>query len=301
MWTFTIISAIAAAIVIKVVMGDVYDPAAMQRLYNLTPIVVIGSALLGVLGIEKRRTKAELAALLAASQQVTPAGNALRAASTLLRENTQVRTFFAFMFLSILAIFMQDTILEVFGADVFGMGIKETTSFTQTWGAGVLGGMILAGALSSVFPISKKLLETVGGAGTALGLGLLTLCAFTGQRSLLSPAILLMGLATGLFNVGALSLMMSMTLEGATGLYMGLWGMAQAFGTGGAAVVSGALKTALIETGLLSSSVGYAAIFGLETVLMLVAVAILRGISVNVFKGVSQDDLVRSMEASAVV
>jgi len=40
-----------------------------------------------------------------------------------------------------------------------------------------------------------------------------------------------MGFSTGLYNVGALSLMMDMTVEGATGLYMGMWGMAQAFGT----------------------------------------------------------------------
>lgn len=299
-WTFTIVSAIAAAIVIKVVMGDTYTSAKMQSLYNLTPLIVLGTGLLGLLGIEKRKSKAELAQALARSQQVIPAGNAVTAALSLLRQNSQVRAFFGFVFLSILGIFLQDAVLEVFGADVFGMTVKETTSFTQTWGGGVLIGMIIMGLLSSLIPLSKKLITTIGGAGTAVGLGLLTVCAFSQQRTLLNPALLLMGFSTGLYNVGALSLMMDMTVEGATGLYMGLWGMAQAFGTGSASVLSGALKTALIETGLLSAQLGYTAIFGLETVLMVLGIALLRAVSVEEFRGLTREDLVRSMEVSAV-
>lgn len=298
-WTFTIVSAIAAAIVIKVVMGDTYTPEKMQALYNLTPWIVMISALLGILGVEQRRSRAEFAALQVQAQQALPAGSALGAALALLRENAQVRAFFAFVLLSILGIFLQDAVLEVFGADVFGMTVKETTTFTQTWGGGVLIGMLLMGVLSAFLPLSKKLLATVGGAGTALGLGLLTLCAFTQQRALLNPALLLMGVSTGLYNVGALSLMMDMTLEGATGLYMGLWGMAQAFGTGGASVLSGALKSALIETGWFSPAIGYSAIFGLETVLMLLSIALLRAVSVEAFHGLTRADLVRSMEVSA--
>ncbi len=322
-WTFTIISAIAAAIVIKVVMGDAYSPEAMQRLYNPTPLIVLGTGLLGLLGIEKRRSSTELQALLEQSRAAAPAGNPVRAAASLIRDNRcatapatirshpvraaaslirdnpQVRAFFLFVFLSILAIFMQDAILEVFGAELFGMTLRETTTFTQTWGGGVLGGMLLMGIVSSIFPLSKKLIATAGGAGTALGLGLLTICAFTGQRSLLTPAILLMGFATGLYNIGALSMMMSMTVEGATGLYMGMWGMAQAFGTGGASMLGGALKSALIETHLLSPNMGYATIFGIETVLMIVGIAVLRGVNIDEFKGITRDDLVRSMEVGA--
>jgi BCD family chlorophyll transporter-like MFS transporter len=297
-WTFTIVSAIAAAIVIKVVLGDTYTPDKMQSLYNLTPVVVMLSAM-ALLGIERRKSRAELAEALERARAAAPAGNPIASSLALLRENPQVRAFFGFVFLSILGIFLQDAVLEVFGADVFNMTVKETTTFTQTWGGGVLLGMLLVGLLSTFVPVSKKLMATVGGAGTALGLGLLTACAFLHQRTLLNPALLLMGFSTGLYNVGALSLMMDMTVEGATGLYMGLWGVAQAFGTGGASVLSGALKSALIETGLLSPQMGYATIFGLETILMVVGIALLRGVSVEEFRGLTREDLVRSMEATA--
>jgi BCD family chlorophyll transporter-like MFS transporter len=297
-WTMLILSTIASAITIKVMMPD-YTPAAMQRLYNLTPWVVIGSAALGVLGLERRLKGAEVAAAIARAQALAPAGNPLRAALDLLRGQPQVRTFFLFLFLAILGIFLQDSILEVFGGEVFGMSPGETASFTSTWGGAVLAAMLLVGLLSAITPISKKALALLGGAGTALGLGLLTLVALGGQRSLITPTLIVMGMSTGVFNVGALAMMLDMTLDGATGLYMGMWGVAQAFGMGCAAIISGGLHTLLIGSGLLSAQLGYTAIFGLETVLMVVSIAVLRGVSVEEFRGLTRSELVRTIEASA--
>lgn len=289
-WTLTIVSAIASAGVIKVMM-PVYTPEAMQALYNLTPLVVVGSTLLGIVGIERR--------VVSGQRTVARANTSPFAAVKLLRESTQTRVFFAFMFLAILGIFMQDAILEVYGADVFKMSVQETTTFTQTWGGGVLLGMLLMGALSVFLPISKKTIAAIGGAGTALGLGLLTLTALANQRSFLNPALLLMGFSTGLFNIGALSLMMDMTVDGARGLYMGLWGVAQAFGTAFAAILGGALKTALIETGWLTPSLGYGVIFGLETIVMVISIALLRAVSVESFRGLTRADVQQVMELGA--
>ena len=297
-WTFTILSAIIAAGVIKVMMPH-YTPESMQALYSLTPLVVISSTLLGIIGIERRLRADEIDAAITRARLAAPPGNPIRSAITLLRENPQVRAFFAFVLLSILAIFMQDAILEVFGAEVFGMSVAETTSFTQIWGGGVLGGMLLMGILSSLTSISKKTIAMIGGGGTAVGLGLLTICAMTGQQSLLNPALIFMGLFTGFFNVGALALMMEMTVEGATGLYMGLWGTAQAFGSGLASVVSGGLKTALIETNLMGAQIGYTAIFGIETLVMVVGIAALSTVSIAQFHGFNRADLARALEVEA--
>jgi BCD family chlorophyll transporter-like MFS transporter len=263
-------------------------------------MVVMGSLLLGLVGMERRLKGEELTAAVAKAREAVAPGNALRAAYELLRDNSQVRAFFVFVAASILAIFLQDSILEVFGAEVFQMSVKETASFTQIWGGGVLLGMLVIGIISSIFPINKKTIAMIGSAGTALGLGLLTLCALTGQQAMLNPALLVMGLFTGLFNVGALSLMMEMTVEGATGLYMGMWGTAQAFGNGLSSILSGGLKTLLIESGFLSAQYGYAVIFGIETVLMIVGVATLATVSVAQFRGFTRGDLKRAMEAGAV-
>ncbi len=298
-WTFTIISAIAAAIFIKVTSSEQFQFSEMQSLYRMTPLVV-AAAILPLLGVEKRRTAAELTTLAATSAvaHVSPF-QALGVAYNLLRTNAQVRAFFGFVFFSIVGIFLQDAILEVFGAEVFGMTIKQTSMFSSTWGGGVLGGMLVMGILSSVMRISKKTIGLVGGLGTAFGLGLLTLTALTGMQSLLMPALVIMGLFTGFYNVGALAMMMDMTVEGSTGLYMGMWGMAQAFGMGMSSFASGTLKTLLIESGFLSPAIGYTTIFGLEVVLMVVGVAVLRSVDIQQFRTLSTADLTLAMEQSA--
>ena len=302
-WTFTILSTIASAIIMNIV-RPTYSPEAMQNLYNLTPLIVIGSALLGLVGMEKRLKGNALTLAVARSRALTPPGNPLGVAVRLLQTDQQSRGFFAFIFVSILAIFLQDNILEVFGAEVFNMGVEETTRFQPTWGGGVLIGMMLMGLISVLVPITKRIIALVGCVGTAAGMAVLAAAALIQSRELVTPALLIMGLFTGFFNVGALSMMMDMTVEGATGLYMGLWGVAQAFGTGLAAIGSGVLHTGLIENGLLSPSFAYFLIFGSEGVGMLIATIILLRLSVQKFQAshrveLSQQDLARAMEVGA--
>jgi BCD family chlorophyll transporter-like MFS transporter len=86
-----------------------------------------------------------------------------------------------------------------------------------------------------------------------------------------------------------------MTVEGATGLYMGLWGMAQGLGNGGANVLGGALHSALIETHLLRPDAAYGLIFGLEALLMVAAVLVLRSIGIREFKGLEASGLTHVM------
>lgn len=303
-WTVTILSTIAAAVVMNAVRPE-YTPEAMQTLYNLTPFIVLGSMLLGVLGKERPLRGAELETAVARSRALVPAGNPLSAALTILRQNRQTRGFFAFIFVSIFAIFLQDHILEVFGAEVFDMTVRETTRFQPTWGAGVLLGMVLMGIGSVLVPISKKTIALTGCLGTALGMAILASASLTEHRELVMPALFMMGFFTGFFNVGGLALMMDMTVEGATGLYMGMWGVAQAFGTGLSSIGSGVLHTTLIKSGALSPEVAYCLIFGAEAAAMVLAAWILFNLSTERFRQahrerLSNADLARGMEAGSV-
>ncbi len=302
-WTFSIISTIFAAIVMNIVMPE-FSPEAMQRLYNLSPMIVIGFTFLGVIGMEKRMNAEEQAASIVRAKAVAPEGNPLSVAVEVLRKNKQARGFFLFVFISILAIFLQDNILEVFGAEVFDMPLTETTRFQPMWGGGVLLGMVIMGALSVVFAISKRTIVIAGCVGTALGMLTLATAALTHQQAMVLPALVVMGLFTGFFNVGSLSMMMDMTIDGATGLYMGLWGTAQAFGNGTASFGGGALHTGLIETGLLAPNMAYFAIFGLEAIGMTAAALIVWRLSVTRFRSqheatLTRADAIRAMESGA--
>jgi BCD family chlorophyll transporter-like MFS transporter len=303
-WIVTILSTIFAAVVMNAVRPE-YTPEAMQTLYNLTPFIVIGSLLIGVVGVEKRLTPAEEEETRARALSVANDGNPLSAALRLLQENPQTRGFFAFIFIAIFGIFLQDNILEVFGAEVFDLSVAETTQFQPMWGGGVLLGMIVMGIVSVKTSISKKKIALAGCLGIAVGMLILALAALFEQSIFIKPTLFAMGIFTGAFNVGALAMMMDMTVEGATGMYMGLWGVAQAFGTGFSSVGSGVLHTGLIESGVLAPKLAYTGIFLLEAAGMLLAVAVLHKISVQRFRefhsaGLTRDDLERAMEAGSV-
>jgi BCD family chlorophyll transporter-like MFS transporter len=288
--TLMILSTIMSAVVMNIVRPE-YTPEAMQQLYNLTPFIVITAALLGVVGLEKPLKGEALEKAMELANSVVPQGNPIAAAVAVLKENPQARGFFAFVFISIFSIFLQDNILEVFGAEVFGMGVAETTSFQPMWGGGVLIGMILMGIISVTVNIKKRTITLIGSVGTALGMLLVAFSALTAQESLVTPALIGMGFFTGFFNVGALSMMMDMTIEGATGLYMGMWGMAQAFGNATASLGSGALHTGLIETGLLTPNVAYFGIFTVEAIGMMVGAAIMLRLSVGRFHTLHENKL----------
>ena len=290
-WATVIISGIASAGVSRQMMPT-YTPEMMQNLYNLTPVIVLVTMIIGLIGVEPRITKEAHAKMLAKQPEESdsPLGT-LRVAARLIGGNPQARGFFLYVLLGIMGIFLQDAILEPFGGVVFGLSPADTAKFQQVWGASALLGMFGIGIISNIFPITKKTIASIGGIGIAIGMALIALSSLTYQVVLINPGLLLVGLAIGFFNVGSLSMMMEMTIEGQAGLYMGIWGMAQGLGNGFANVLSGALVSVLVESRLMPATSGYALIFGFEALLMVTAVSILRGISVHEFKGLSHKDI----------
>jgi BCD family chlorophyll transporter-like MFS transporter len=281
-WVVMILSTIAAAIVMNLMRSE-FTPEGMQRLYNLSPLIVVGFTLLGTLGLERRLTRGELRTASDRARQLAPPGNPLRSALRLLRQNRHARLFFAFVGIAIFAIFLQENLIEVFGAEVFALSITETTRFQPIWGAGVLLGMLITGIVSVILKLQRRLIALAGCAGIASGFLLLAAVTLFEQGSLLTPALFTLGVCTGLFNVGALALMMDMTVEGATGLYLGLWGTAQAFGMGLSSIASGALHTALIGSGLLTPKWAYGLMFSVEAAALLLAGACLVRVNVTAF------------------
>ena len=298
-WIVMIMSTILATVVMNAVRPE-FTPEAMQNLYNLTPLIVIGSTLLGVIGIEKRMTREQLDAARIKARSLAPPGNPLTSAFKLLKTNPQTRGFFAFIFVAMFSIFLQENIIEVFGAEVFGMSITETSTMQRFWGGGILIGMVLTGVFSFMFKISRKKLVIAGLIGASAGFFALALTSLFGPGDLVKPVLFGMGLFIGMFNVGALALMMEMTVAGATGLYMGLWGTAQGLAMGTSSFSSGALHTALIGSGLFAPAHAYFGIFMLEAFGLLVAGAIIYKVSVSKFANTASKPVPRDESAPAI-
>ncbi|MEM6310726.1 MAG: PucC family protein [Pseudomonadota bacterium] len=248
---------IAGAIAASVGTGIWLEPYSPDRLV-LVVSVVCGLAvlltLLAVIGTERH-------AITPAEREDAPFWQALH---TTWRDGA-ARRFTGFVFLSILAFYLSELVLEPFAGHVHGLSPEESTKLSGGKDGAALLGMIAAGILAQIGFGSLRLWAVTGCILSALGLiGL-------GLGAHLVAFTVLLGLGNGLFVVGAIGSMMQLAAahEKATGTRMGVFGAAQAVAAGLAGLIAtGTLDLARL---ILPDTAAYGVIFGLEAALFLAA------------------------------
>jgi BCD family chlorophyll transporter-like MFS transporter len=222
-----VLGAIATAIALRGLDG-VKDPAVLEPALLRFMVGVVCTVLLltlvATLGMERSRPVPSPATTCAVKRDDAIT---LHQAWALVTSSRQVLVFFLFLVLFTLGLFLQDPILESYGAEVFGMPIAATASLNAIWGIGTLMGLLLAG-LWIVPRFGKLATARLGCQLIAASLLLLLLAGFTAQVTLLQLVMLLFGLSAGIGTNSALVLMLDLTLPEAAGTFVGVWGLAQA-------------------------------------------------------------------------
>jgi BCD family chlorophyll transporter-like MFS transporter len=206
----------------------------------------------------------------------------LRTALRVLQRSRQTRLFFAFLLLGLFFHFMQDVILEPFGGEVLQLSVRQTTMFNAYNMVGVIAGLLLGGSLF-IPRFGKKRVAAAGNLVGVVAFVMLTLVALRQEAGMTPFAIVLMGLGTGMFTVGGVSLMMDLTVEGQAGLFVGAWTLAQALAKFGSSLLSGTLHDVLVSVGS-ASHVAYAVIFGIEAAGMILTTWLLTYVNVLAFR-----------------
>ena len=234
-----VIGAITIAVSLKSLDG-ITDPAVLEPVLTGFMARIAAAVLLLTLvatwGMEPpRRRPLSEAAPAAREDSIT-----LPQAWALITSSRQVLVFFTFLICFTLGLFLQDPILESYGAQVFGMPIAATASLNAFWGIGTLLGLLLAG-LWLVPRLGKLTAARLGCQLILATLALLLLCGFSGQAALLKLVLLLFGVAAGIGTNSALVLMLDLTLPQAAGTFVGVWGLAQALSRALGKVIGGGL------------------------------------------------------------
>jgi BCD family chlorophyll transporter-like MFS transporter len=149
-------------------------------------------------------------------------------------------------------------------------------------GAGVIAGM-LTGGLWLIPRFGKPSITSLGCWLMGGAFALLAYAGLNGQASLLPLAILCLGLGAGFFTVGGVAMMMDMTFAAHTGLFVGAWTLVQAAAKGPAAIIGGALQTALVNAGATAAQ-AYAGVFAFEGVGILLSIFFLSRVGARVFQ-----------------
>ena len=237
-----VVGAISIGISLKGLDG-VSDPAVLQPVLfafmGKVVVAVLALTLVATVGMETP-IRNPLKAAQSGPQQQRQDAFTLRQAWTLITSSRQVLIFFSFLVLFTLALFLQDPILESYGAQVFGMSIASTATLNAIWGMGTLVGLLVAGAW--VVPALGKLATARLGCQLILAsLLLLVLVGLCGRVSALQLVMAIFGLAAGIATNSALVLMLDLTLPQAAGTFVGVWGLAQALSRAMGKVFGGAL------------------------------------------------------------
>ncbi|MEO1003959.1 MAG: BCD family MFS transporter [Cyanobacteria bacterium J06638_7] len=234
-WCLLTVGIVAGAIAIAIALrrlDGVTDPAVLeQALFGFmvrAAVVILLITVLATLGIERPRS----AHAGAGPSEAAPSGRredaiTLGQSWALVTSSRQVLVFFLFLVLFTLGLFLQDPVLESYGAEVFGMSIAATASLNALWGMGTLTGLLVAGLW--IVPRLGAFATARLGCQLIIGsLALLLLSGFTAQVPVLRVVMVLFGVAAGVGTNSALVLMLDLTLPQAAGTFVGVWGLAQA-------------------------------------------------------------------------
>jgi len=269
MWFMMITSIIVTAIGLGQ-MVDPYTPQALARAFTVIGAAALMLGLLGLVRLEKRH-----------GAYVAGEAYSWSTLTHFVLGNRQARVFFIYLVILLAALLGQDILLEPFGGEAFGLSVKQTTRITSIWGACVLATLLVAGFLENRAP--KRTVAQIGGWGALAGFVLIAASGALLNKSVFYGGVVLLGIGTGLSTVSNLSLMLDMTTSGKVGLFIGAWGMANAFSRLAGSILGGAVRDLVAQqTG--SPVYGYIAVFAIMAGIMLTSLILLQRINVRAFR-----------------
>ena len=242
------------------------DTAALDRVLEQLFYTVAGLSVVlvfaALLGLEPRHQPS------AGADDKPPT---LRETIAVMTADRDSKIFFAVIALGIFGVNAQDVLLEPYGAQVLAMSLSDTTRLQPTWGSATLIAMLFAGFVLAR-RLSRKQMALTGAILSTVGLMLVIAAGNLGAATL-RVGVFILGAGSGIFTVGALSMMMDMTRPGQAATYLGVWGIAQALAQGFAGLTAGVGRAGLeVITGQLG--LAYQGVFALEA-LALVATSCL--------------------------
>tara|TARA_Y100001968_G_scaffold11877_1_gene9910 strand:- start:5101 stop:6429 length:1329 start_codon:yes stop_codon:yes gene_type:complete len=208
----------------------------------------------------------------------------LKKSLEIITSSRQIKIFFTFLILYTLGLFLQDPILESYGAEVFDLPISETTLLNAYWGVGTLIGLLIGG-LWITPKLGKLTTSKLGCWMILISLILLILSGVTSNSNGLFGILVIFGLAAGIATNSALSLMLDLTLPKMAGTLVGVWGLAQALSRAmGKIFGGGLLDLGRILSGPENTFLAFSFVFLLEILVTALAIVVLNKVSVKRFR-----------------
>ena len=216
----------------------------LERLIVVAPLLLFALGVFSVFGLERLDVQdraVEDQDETHNSKEVSESLSLLHWLSGL-RSIPQVGRFVAVLCLFTFSMFLNDAVLEPFGAVVFGMSICATTTLNAFIAVGFFVGLGLSG-FYLVGWIGNVSTARLGAVITSIALALMLLSVPLQSLPFLYFVITMFGISLGICIHSLFTLMFTFVEPGKVGLWLGVWGAVYAYSRGLATISGGGLLT----------------------------------------------------------
>ncbi|MBN1963221.1 MAG: BCD family MFS transporter [Anaerolineae bacterium] len=260
----------------SIMLGRALDPFTVGR---FTSIVLGVAALMAILaGFAVMRQEPRGQSVQAAEMQARRE-SFREVFGRFLWRDPQARLFFIFVMLTLTGTQAQDVLLEPYGALALNMTVAQTTRLNSIWGTGVILTMALAGGWLIQRAGYRRILQV----GLLLNIGVfagIILSGVVGSAGMFQGFVFLLGVGTGFAAAGAFAAVVDFTTFTRAGFLMGVWGVAEQFGTAIGNLFGGVIVDG-IRTVTGNPLAAYGTVFALEGALLIGALVLLSRIDVR--------------------
>ena len=250
-----------------------YDAALFWRLLLFVMTVAGFFWLVSVAGAEKANRR--WLAVREVSQRVD-LGKTFR----MIWGDDRTRRFFLFLSVATFSAWMQDNVLEPFGAEVFGLDVGGTTRLTSYWGTATVVVLIASIIIwRKRRPEEQSKPSSIGLLIMAAGMGMLAASALLVSTAIFFSGLIVFGAGFGLYTFGGLSLMVAMSPDPHSGAYLGLWTVAILVPKGLGTFTGGVIRDVMLALGS-PAEVAYGSIFAISAAGLIFAAVLVTAIDV---------------------
>ncbi|MCS6813981.1 MAG: BCD family MFS transporter [Cyanobacteria bacterium] len=298
-WSMLMVGIVIGAIVFSVLTKRLDADASLSdvqtivnQVFLIIPGIVFGLAILATVGIEDHFSRYRHRSGIADREDSITLGKALR----VLTASRQTGLFFTFLLVMTISLFMQEPVLEPYGAKVFDMSLGETTRLNAYWGMGTLMGISSTGFF--IVPrLGKQNSARLGCLLVAASMLLIIFAGTTQNARLFQGLVFVFGLASGITTTGSISLMLDLTAAETAGTFIGAWGLSQAIARGLATVIGGGVLSLGEQIFQQQTLLAYSTVFGLQAIGMVLAVWFLNRVNVQEFQDNARSAIAAVLES----
>ena len=264
--------------------------AGLESLIVVTPLLLFALGVSSVFGLEHRNFDDQVVNGKAVEYQepadiagVVPKQRTFLELVSGLRAIPQVGRFTAVLCLFTFSMFLNDAVLEPYGAAVFGMSICATTALNALLAVGFFVGLGLSGF---------RLVDWIGNINTArlgavfasISLALMLLSAPLQSLVLLRFTLIFFGISLGICIHASFTLMFTFVETGRVGLLLGVWGALYSYSRGLATISGGGFLTLFKNFNGGDVFAAYSGVFCLQILGFLTAAVLMGRLDVNGFR-----------------